>query len=198
MRSLSKSRWDARRQPLAGPETDAMAYLGRRPSSGWPTTRYFVNWSWRGFTCESTSGIRKVSPTLINSGLTTLAIQNDESVLDARKPFEPFGASPAVGSRFLLGHSELVQQARRSLADFGGWAFCQPQGELCRLRRGEGWQIRDLDQRSDRGVEQTLASKHQQQKFRYSPTPDQGRAARNHNRIARRRRKRIKFISTTE
>ena len=42
------------------------------------------------------------------SGLRSLQIQNDESTLDAKKPFEPFGSQPAVGSRLLLGHRELV------------------------------------------------------------------------------------------
>ncbi len=51
-----------------------------------------------------------LSALAIQPGLTALAIQNDETVLDARKPFEPFGASPAVGSRFFLGHAELVHK----------------------------------------------------------------------------------------
>ena len=37
-------------------------------------------------------------------GLTDFQAQNDESVIDPRKPFQPFGSSPSVGSRFLLGH----------------------------------------------------------------------------------------------
>jgi hypothetical protein len=42
------------------------------------------------------------------SGLTALALRNDQTTLDAKKPFEPFGTSPAVGSRFFIGHPELV------------------------------------------------------------------------------------------
>ena len=42
------------------------------------------------------------------SGILPSQAQNDESSLDASKPFEPFGVSPAVGSRLLLGHPELA------------------------------------------------------------------------------------------
>ena len=42
------------------------------------------------------------------TGLADLRIRNDETILDAKKPFEPFGFNPAVGSRFYLGHPEIV------------------------------------------------------------------------------------------
>lgn len=42
------------------------------------------------------------------SGLRQLKLQNDETTLDAKKPFEPFTSQPAVGSRLLLGHPEVV------------------------------------------------------------------------------------------
>jgi Baseplate J-like protein len=41
------------------------------------------------------------------SGLSPSALQNDEGPLAAEAPFEPFGSTPAVGARFLLGHPEL-------------------------------------------------------------------------------------------
>ena len=41
-------------------------------------------------------------------GLGSLQIQNDDGVLDAAAPFDPFGSVPNVGSRLLLGHRELV------------------------------------------------------------------------------------------
>jgi hypothetical protein len=37
-------------------------------------------------------------------------IQNDEGILDAKRPFEPFGLNPSTGSRFYLGHSELASK----------------------------------------------------------------------------------------
>lgn len=42
------------------------------------------------------------------SGLRNLQLQNDETTLDPKKPFEPFTNQPAVGSRLLLGHPEVV------------------------------------------------------------------------------------------
>ncbi len=42
--------------------------------------------------------------------MSTFQLQNDETVLDSTKPFEPFGTSPAVGSHLLLGHPELVEK----------------------------------------------------------------------------------------
>jgi len=44
------------------------------------------------------------------SGLSALKIQNDEQILDAKKPFEPFSARPLSGSRFVIGHTELLQK----------------------------------------------------------------------------------------
>ncbi len=41
------------------------------------------------------------------SGITALTLQNDDAVLDAKKPFEPFGLSPVVGSSFYVAHPEL-------------------------------------------------------------------------------------------
>ncbi|MCP4996285.1 MAG: hypothetical protein GY934_21300 [Gammaproteobacteria bacterium] len=43
-------------------------------------------------------------------GLTTLQLQNEQTRLDSSKPFEPFGSAPAVGSRLLLGHRELMHK----------------------------------------------------------------------------------------
>ena len=42
------------------------------------------------------------------AGLAGLRVRNDQTVLDAKKPFEPFGINPAVGSRFYLGHPEII------------------------------------------------------------------------------------------
>nr|VFK62403.1 MAG: Baseplate J-like protein [Candidatus Kentron sp. UNK]VFK70490.1 MAG: Baseplate J-like protein [Candidatus Kentron sp. UNK] len=43
-------------------------------------------------------------------GLAEFSMENDDGTLDAKKPFEPFGPSPAVGSRFMLGHAELCKK----------------------------------------------------------------------------------------
>ncbi|MFQ5587900.1 MAG: baseplate J/gp47 family protein [Nitrospiria bacterium] len=52
----------------------------------------------------------KIHTRVAVSGLTTLQLQNDNGVLDAKKPFEPFGGTPSVGSRFYVGHPELLQK----------------------------------------------------------------------------------------
>lgn len=49
-------------------------------------------------------------------GLKAIQLQNDEATLDAKKPFEPFGGAPAVGSRLLFGHREVVGKRLDRLA----------------------------------------------------------------------------------
>jgi len=41
-------------------------------------------------------------------GLTPLQLQNDDTQLPPKKPFEPFGSQAIAGSRFYLGHPELM------------------------------------------------------------------------------------------
>ncbi|MFT7265137.1 MAG: hypothetical protein ACI9A2_003221 [Halioglobus sp.] len=53
---------------------------------------------------------------VVVSGLTNLTIANDQSNLDAKKPFEPFGFQPAAGSRFYVGHPEIVAKKLDSLS----------------------------------------------------------------------------------
>ena len=48
--------------------------------------------------------------------LHALTLQNDEQVLDAKKPFEPFGYSPVSGSSFYLAHPELCAKKLNSLS----------------------------------------------------------------------------------
>jgi hypothetical protein len=43
-------------------------------------------------------------------GITTLTLQNDNGLLDPKKPFEPFGASPVVGSSFYIAHPEICSK----------------------------------------------------------------------------------------
>jgi hypothetical protein len=54
-------------------------------------------------------------------GLASLNISNDQSTLDAKKPFEPFGSEPDVGSRFYLGHDEIVSKKLDSLSFNISW-----------------------------------------------------------------------------
>lgn len=50
------------------------------------------------------------------AGLAGLSIRNDQTILDAKKPFEPFGVNPAAGSRFYFGHREIVAKDLDSLS----------------------------------------------------------------------------------
>lgn len=43
------------------------------------------------------------------SGLTVLGVQHEDRPLDPRRPFEPFGGRPAVGSRLYISHPELAR-----------------------------------------------------------------------------------------
>ena len=43
-------------------------------------------------------------------GLTHLKLRNDQGLLDPKKPFEPFGTSPASGARLYIGHPELASK----------------------------------------------------------------------------------------
>jgi hypothetical protein len=42
------------------------------------------------------------------SGVTSLSIENDQSALNAKKPFMPFGPQPVKGSSFYIGYEELL------------------------------------------------------------------------------------------
>lgn len=59
--------------------------------------------------------------TVAVTGLRTLKLQSDDAVLDAQKPFEPFGSAPAVGSRLLLGHPEIGKKKLDSLEFHINW-----------------------------------------------------------------------------
>ena len=49
-------------------------------------------------------------------GVTELCLQNDDAVLDSKKPFEPFGYSPAIGSSLYFAHPELSRKKLDYLA----------------------------------------------------------------------------------
>ncbi len=55
------------------------------------------------------------------SGLSPLQIQNDESALDSKKPFEPFGTRALAGSRFFIGHPEISHKTLDELSFHIEW-----------------------------------------------------------------------------
>jgi hypothetical protein len=55
------------------------------------------------------------------SGLMPTALESDDMVLDPKKPFEPFGSSPASGSRLMIGHPEVITKPLEKLAFHFQW-----------------------------------------------------------------------------
>ncbi|MEM8962000.1 MAG: baseplate J/gp47 family protein [Acidobacteriota bacterium] len=54
--------------------------------------------------------LASVAVTVRVSDLQGISASNDEGIIDTSKALEPFGSSPSVGSRFALGHPELVEK----------------------------------------------------------------------------------------
>ena len=54
-------------------------------------------------------------------GMTALTLQNDAAVLNAKKPFEPFGTAPATGSSFYMAHPELCAKGLDALTMTINW-----------------------------------------------------------------------------
>ena len=44
------------------------------------------------------------------TGVRNLIVQNDQTILDGTKPFEPFGFQPKIGSNFYIGSPEVFQK----------------------------------------------------------------------------------------
>ncbi len=55
-------------------------------------------------------------------GVTDLLLENDTSPVDPAKPFNPFGATPRVGSNFLVGSGEVFQKRLTSIQLDLTWA----------------------------------------------------------------------------
>ena len=63
----------------------------------------------------------KVNLTVKVDGLSGLVLQNEDGILDPKKPFEPFGAMPVVGSRFLFAHPEICAKSLDTLGADIDW-----------------------------------------------------------------------------
>ncbi|MDJ0703315.1 MAG: baseplate J/gp47 family protein [Leptolyngbyaceae cyanobacterium MO_188.B28] len=61
-----------------------------------------------------------------NIKIHNLIVQNDLSVLDAQKPFMPFGPIPKVGSKFYVGSKEIFQKNLNSLKLEVQWEGLSP------------------------------------------------------------------------
>ena len=89
--------------------------------SPWPVLRLMLRQIWQPNTKPEEIGryinyyqpfkeliLLKTHIKVMVSGLTPSHLQNDETQLSPNKPFEPFGSQPVVGSRFYIGHPELI------------------------------------------------------------------------------------------
>lgn len=54
--------------------------------------------------------IEKIGIKLNVAGIKDLVVQNDYGTLDSSIPFEPFGATPNIGSNFYIGHETIFSQ----------------------------------------------------------------------------------------
>lgn len=104
--------------PIAAPPA-GLAHI----DSPWPVLRLMLRSSWSELEGRHVARYDELGQLLMVAarvevevkGLKSLKLQSDEAVLDAKKPFEPFGHAPAVGSRLLLGHPEVVTRKLDSL-----------------------------------------------------------------------------------
>ncbi|MGR9052234.1 MAG: baseplate J/gp47 family protein, partial [Gammaproteobacteria bacterium] len=87
-------------------ETDAVAKTGRHVT---------VYQAFRNLT------LARVELQVEVTGFTGFRIANDGSELDPNSPFEPFGPSPSVGSRFYFGHPELLSKRLDSVSFNTDW-----------------------------------------------------------------------------
>ena len=65
--------------------------------------------------------LKNLKPTKVTiavdvEGIRNLVLQNDEAVLDASKPFLPFGSRPYIGSNFYIGSQEVFQKKLDTLS----------------------------------------------------------------------------------
>lgn len=53
--------------------------------------------------------LKNVKLSVTVNGLAPSAVENDNGAVNPKKPFQPFGATPTVGSSFFFGHKELFK-----------------------------------------------------------------------------------------
>lgn len=92
------------------------AVLGGSFSTEWPVLKvllvkgaYLYN---NLYNLQVQSGTIDVSV----NGVKNLVLQNNQSQLNAGKPFQPFGPAPAIGSAFYIGSAEVFQKKLTSLS----------------------------------------------------------------------------------
>jgi hypothetical protein len=92
-------------------------------NSNWPLLRLLLRQCWQpGHGAEATGRyvtyyqpfkalqLLRTHLAVEVTGLRPSHMQNDTHSLDVKKPFEPFGTRPAIGSRFYFSHPEIIYQ----------------------------------------------------------------------------------------
>lgn len=87
----------------------------------WPVLQLLVPDN--GYSYPYLAGLRiqNVVITVHAEGVKNLIVQNDQSVLDATKPFLPFGSQPGLGSNFYIGSAEVFCKKFQNLSFDISW-----------------------------------------------------------------------------
>jgi len=122
-RALNEDRPALQLQAKVDVSRDALAPL-KGSVDAWPTLRLTLRPRWDKAAKEWRTSLQAFAPLVLRAvnlkvqvdGLSsTLRLQQDDRVLDPKKPFEPFGSRPAVGSKLYVHHPELVRSRLDSL-----------------------------------------------------------------------------------
>lgn len=93
------------------------------------------------------------------SGITSLALENEQSPLEPKKPFEPFGPMPSIGSRLLIGHPEVVTKKLDSIQFDFEWMNLPAVGLADHYKNyGGSFDFRVIVRSTDRSSESALPS----------------------------------------
>nr|WP_321236377.1 hypothetical protein [uncultured Psychroserpens sp.] len=87
------------------------------PESPFPLVKVLFNPTVNKYAYDTLSSIQPNELTIkvIVSGVQDLVIQNDQAVLNANKPFLPFGPQPNIGSNFYIGSKEIFSKTLDTL-----------------------------------------------------------------------------------
>lgn len=115
-RALDEDRPALQFELVVDPSGDPLAPIAGT-ADAWPSLRVLLRQRWDAKAKEWTTLLGPFEPLQLIAahldvhveGLGDLRLQQDDRRLDPRKPFEPFGARPAVGARLYLSHPELVR-----------------------------------------------------------------------------------------
>lgn len=95
----------------------------KRVRSSWPVLLILLRQIWNAETGKYEALYPELRPLVVSAahlavkveGLRSLNLANDDTTIDPGKPFEPFGDSPAAGSRLLVAHEEICAKRLDSL-----------------------------------------------------------------------------------